>query len=152
MSGLLKKIFLYFFIIIAFLSCSSPKALEYQTYHNFAIKNLGFSKTTISLDLVYFNPNNFGMQLRNTDLDIFINGTLFGHSSSDTLIRIPRKDTFNLPVKFDVNMQSILHNAWNTLLGKEVVVKLTGKVRVGKANVFMSFPVNYESKETFSLF
>jgi hypothetical protein len=92
------------------------------------------------------------MQLRNTDLDIFINSKLFGHSTTDTLIDIPKKDTFSLPVKFDVNMQSLYQNALNTLLGKEVVVRVTGKVKIGKANVFMYFPINYESKETFSLF
>jgi hypothetical protein len=49
-------------------------------------------------------------------------------------------------------MQSIFKNAWNTLIGKEVLVRLAGKVKVGKANVFMNFPVNYESKERFSFF
>lgn len=92
------------------------------------------------------------MQLRNSDLDIFINGNLLGHSSMDTLIRIPRRDTFSIPVKFDVTMQNVFKNALNTLIGKEVLVRLSGKVRVGKANVFMSFPVNYETTETFSLF
>ncbi len=134
------------------LSCSSPKALEYKTYHNFSIQNLGFNNSTIAMDLEYYNPNNFGLQLRNTDLDIFINGNKFGHSSSDTLINIPRRNTFILPIKFDVDMQNIFKNALNTLLGKEVTVKLTGKLKVGKGNVFMSFPLNYESKETFSLF
>ena len=139
-------------VVFAFMSCSSPKALEYRTYHNFSIKSLGFDKTAVSLDLEYYNPNNYGMKLRNTDLDIFINGSLFGHSSTDTLIRIPRRDTFNIPIRFDVNMQSLFKNAWNTLLGKEVLVRLSGKVKVGKGNVFMNFPVNYESKERFSFF
>lgn len=137
---------------IAFVSCTTPKALEYRDYHDFSIEKLGYSNSTIKLDLVYFNPNNFRMQLRNTDLDIFINGKLFGHSTTDTLIQIPKKDTFSLPVKFDVNMQSLYQNALNTLLGKEVVVKVAGKIKIGKANVFMYFPINYESKETFSLF
>ena len=140
------------FIVVAFLSCSSPKALEYKSYHDFSIQSLGFNKTTINLSLEYFNPNNFGMQLKSTDLDIFVNGNLLGHSSLDTLIRIPGRDTFSIPVKFDVNMQSIFKNAWNTLIGKEVLVRLSGKVKVGKANVFMTLPVNYESKETFSFF
>ncbi|MDQ6844650.1 MAG: LEA type 2 family protein [Bacteroidota bacterium] len=139
-------------LAVLFMSCSSPKALEYKTYHNFSIKQLGFTNTAIALDLEYYNPNNFGLQLRNTDLDIFINGNKFGHSSLDTLIFIPRRNNFILPIKFDVDMQNIFKNAWNTLLGKEVVVRLTGKLKVGKANVFMSLPVNYESKETFSLF
>ncbi|MEO9144541.1 MAG: LEA type 2 family protein [Ginsengibacter sp.] len=140
------------FSVTVFLSCSSPKALEYQTYNNFAVERLGFNNSTVSLDLKYYNPNNYGMQLKNTDLDIFINGNLLGHSSSDTLIHIPRRDTFSIPVKFDVNMQNVFKNALNTLMGKEVLVRLSGKVRVGKANVFMSFPVNYEAKERFSLF
>lgn len=142
----------YFCIVVAFFSCSSPKALEYQTYHNFNIDNLGFNNSSISLDLEYYNPNNFGMQLKNTDLDIFVNGILLGHSYTDSLIRIPRRDTFNIPVKFNVDMQNVFKNAWNTLMGKEVLIKLSGKVRVGKANVFMSLPVDYESKQTFSLF
>jgi hypothetical protein len=139
-------------LVVAFMSCSSPKALEYQSYHDFAVERLGFRNSTIKVDLTYFNPNNFRMQLRNTDLDIFINGKLFGHSFSDSLIQIPKKDTFSLPVKFDVSMESLYQNALNTLLGKEVTVKVTGKIKIGKAKVFMYFPINYESKETFTLF
>lgn len=143
---------LFLFLIMSILSCSSPKELEYQSFHNFTVQKLGFNNSIVSLDIEYYNPNNFGMQLRNSDLDIFVDGSLLGHSTFDTLIRIPRRDTFTLPVKFDVNMQNIYKNAWSTLTGKEVTVKLTGKIKIGKANVFMSFPVNYETKETFSLF
>ena len=139
-------------LTMVIMSCSSPKALEYRTFSNFSIQKLGFNNTTIKLDLEYYNPNNYGMQLRNSDLDIFIDGNMLGHSTFDTLINIPRRNTFILPIKFDVDMQNIYKNAWSTLTGKEVVVKLTGKLRIGKANVFMSLPVNYESKETFSLF
>ena len=147
-----KNSWIYVFVIMAFLSCSSPKALEYKTFRNFSVEKLGFNNSTISLDLEYYNPNNYGLQLKSTDLDIFINGNLLGHSSLDTLIRIPRRDTFSIPVKFDIDMQNAFKNAWYTLTGKEVLVRLSGKVRVGKANVFMSFPVEYETKETFSLF
>ena len=142
----------FVFVSMAFLSCSSPKALEYKTYHNFSIESLGFNNSTMSLNLEYYNPNNFGMQLKNTDLDIFINGNLLGHSTTDTLINIPRRDTFLVPVKFNVDMRNAFKNAWNTLMGKEVLVRLSGKVRVGKGNVFMSFPINYETKQTFSMF
>ena len=147
-----KPRFLCIVLILTIISCSSPKALEYKTYHNFSIQRLGFNSSTIKLDLEYYNPNNYGMQLKNSDLDIFIDGTLLGHSSFDTLIRIPRRDTFILPIKFDVDMQNIFKNAWSTLTGKEVLVRLTGKLKIGKANVFMSLPVNYETKQTFSMF
>jgi LEA14-like dessication related protein len=146
------SLWIFVFVTMAFLSCSSPKALEYKTYHNFSVESLGFNNSTVSLNLEYYNPNNFGMQLKNTDLDIFINGNLLGHSTTDTLINIPRRDTFLVPVKFKVDMRNVFKNAWNTFLGKEVLVRLSGKVIVGKGNMFMSFPINYETKQTFSMF
>src|SRR5215212_9366489 len=121
----------YCIIALLFFGCSSPKELEYQDYKNFHLEKLGFTTSRVTLDLQYYNPNNFGLQLRRTDLDIFINNTFLGHSGSDTLINIPRRDTFLLPIKFDTDMKDILKNAWNTMTGNEVTVKVTGKVKVG---------------------
>lgn len=145
--------FLFLFSLSIFLcECSPPKDIEYHDYKNFHLEKMGFSASRMALDLQYYNPNNFGLQLRRTDLDIFINNNLVGHSSSDTLINIARRDTFLIPIKFDLDMKSAYKNAWNTLVGSEVTVKVTGKVKVGKANVFMSMPVNYEGKHKFSFF
>jgi LEA14-like dessication related protein len=141
-----------FLVVLIFTACSSPKELEYQDYKNFHLDKMGFTTSRVTLDLQYYNPNNFGLQLRRTDLDIFINNTFLGHSSSDTLINIPRRDTFLLPIKFDTDMKNIFKNAFNTAMGNEVTVKVTGKVKVGKANVFMSMPINYEGKHKFPLF
>ena len=145
-------LFLHTIFAFAILGCSSPKELEYQDYKNFRLEKLGFTTSRVTLDLQYYNPNNFGLQLRRTDLDIFINNTFLGHSASDTLINIPRRDTFLLPIQFDTDMKNVFKNAWNTMTGNEVTVKVTGKVKVGKANVFMSMPVNYEGKHKFPLF
>ena|SRR6266487_4590476 len=139
-------------ILLLCFSCSTPKFLEYRDYRNFEIEGLDFNNSHIKMDLEYFNPNNFGLQLKRTDLDIFLNNNFLGHSSSDSLINIPRKNSFILPIKFDVDMQNIIKNAWNTLACNEVTLKVTGSVKVGKANVFMSMPVNYEGKQKFSLF
>ncbi len=150
----MKKSFIFYYTALLAITfgCSSPKELEYQNYKNFHLEKLGFNASRVTLDLQYYNPNNFGLQLRRTDLDIFINNNYLGHSGSDTLINIPRRDTFLLPIKFDMDMKNVFKNAWNSLVGSEVLVKVTGKVKVGKANVFMSMPVNYEGKHKFSFF
>ena len=139
-------------IVLMMLGCSTPRELVYQDYKNFHLEKMGFTTSRVSLDLQYYNPNNFGLQLRRTDLDIYINNNFLGHSSHDTLINIARRDTFLLPIKFDTDMKNIFKNAFNTVMGNEVTVKVTGKVKVGKANVFMSFPINYEGKHKFPLF
>jgi len=146
-----KILYVYFFALINFY-CHAPKEFVYQDYKNFHIKKMGFNNSMVILDLQYFNPNNFGLQLKKTDLDIYIDNNFLGHSATDTLINIPRRDTFLLPIKFAVDMKNVFKNAFNALSGNEVTIKVTGKVKVGKANVFMSMPVNYEGKHKFSFF
>ena len=134
------------------LSCSAPRALEYKDFKNFSVEKLGFTTTRVKMELIYNNSNNFGLQLKRTDLDIYINNNFLGHTSLDTLINIPRRNDFTLPIKFDADMKNILKNIWNTILGNEVTLKVTGSLKVGKGNVFMSFPVNYEGKQKFGFF
>jgi len=126
--------------------------IEYKDYQHFSVQKLGFSSSRVTMDLLYFNPNNFGLQLSRSELDIFIDNTFLGHSTSDTLIQIPRHSDFVIPIRFDADMKNVFKNAWNTLFDKEVLVSVTGHVKVVKANVFMSMPVNYEGKQKFSFF
>ena len=146
-----KYALIWFFGIAALMSCSSPKALEYVSFKDLSVSQLGFNKSTIGVVVEVHNPNNYGLQLKNTDMNIFIDGNLLGHSKTDSLITIKRNSNFFVPLKFDLDMQNAFKNAFNTLLGKEVVVKCTGKLKVGKGNVFISFPINFETKQTFSL-
>ena len=106
----------------------------------------------MKVDVIYYNPNNFGLQLRYTDLDIFIDGNYLGHSSQDYQITIQRLSEFILPLQINLDMQNLLKNVLPTLLGKEVTVKITGKVKLGKANVYKTFAVNYEAKQRFAVF
>ncbi len=101
---------------------------------------------------MYFNPNNYGLQLKRTDLDIYINDVLLGHTSQEYQITIPRKEEFSIPIHIDVDMQNLLRNSISVMSKKQVMVKLIGSVKVGKANVFISFPVNFQETETFTLF
>ncbi len=141
-----------FFIFALWTSCQAPKELVYRDFKNLKVEKLGFGSSTLNLDLIYYNPNNFGLQLRNTDLDIFIDNNYLGHSAQDFQINIPRWAEFTLPLQIQVDMQNALKNALPTLFGKEVLVKVTGRVKLGKANVYKSFEVNYESIQRFSAF
>ncbi len=132
--------------------CSPPKALEYREFKNLSIEKLGFASSAVKMDLVYFNPNNYGLQLKRTDLDVYINNVYVGRTSQEYQVTIPRKEVFSIPIQIDVDMKNLLKNGLTLLFNKEVMVKLTGSVKVGKANVFISFPVNYEEKQVFTLF
>jgi len=142
-----------FLILLLFTSsCQAPKELVYRDFKNLKVEKLGFGSSTLNLDLIYYNPNNFGLQLRNTDLDIFIDNNYLGHSSQDFQVNIPRLAEFTLPLQIEVDMKNALKNALPSLFGKEVIVKVIGTIKLGKANVYKSFEVNYESLQRFSTF
>jgi LEA14-like dessication related protein len=133
-------------------SCSAPKALEYRSFKNVTTEKLSFSASTLKMDLVYYNPNNFGMQLTSTDLDVFINNMYLGKTSQQYQVTVPKREEFLLPIKIDVDMKNLLKNGLTTLLTSEVRVKLTGTITVGKLNVFKTFRVNYEGTHRLELF
>lgn len=151
-----KKLYpiLFFTIVFAFFltSCHEPKALEFKEFKNLTLDKLSFAGAAMNVDLVYYNPNNFGLQLSRTDLDIFIDSTFLGHSSQDIQVAIPKRDNFTIPLKLDLDVKNLLKNGLTSFLNKSVSVKVVGSVKVGKAGIYKSFPVDYTSIQNFSMF
>ena len=151
-----SKLTLYSNIILAIIfftsSCQAPKELVYRDFKNLKVEKVGFAATTLKVDLIYYNPNNFGLQLKYTDLDIYVDNNYLGHSSQDYQITIQKLSEFTMPLAIEVDMKNLLKNALPTLLGKEVMVRITGTVKLGKANVYKTFPVSYEGLQRFSAF
>ena len=141
------------FVIVFFTSsCQAPKELVYRDFKNLKVEKVGFAATTLKVDLIYYNPNNFGLQLKYTDLDIYVDNNFLGHSSQDYQISILKLSEFTMPLAIEVDMKNLLKNALPTMLGKEVMIKVTGTVKLGKANVYKSFPVSYEGMQKITVF
>ncbi len=140
-------------VIILFLSsCHAPKDLVFKEFKNLKLDQMNFSGAILNVDLVYYNPNNFGLSLSRTDLDIFVDSTFLGHSTQDIQVAIPKRNNFTVPLKINLDMKNILKNGLTSLVNKQVSVKVLGSVKVGKAGIYKSFPVNYTTVQTFSMF
>ncbi len=146
------KSILYLLLIFMVVSCSKPQGFDYRDIRNFKVEKLGFEKSTISMDLIYYNPNNFGVQLRKVDCDVYIDEKYLGKYQLDTLMSIPKKAEFVLPSRMEVDMKNIFKNTFSVLFGKEVLVKVKGTTRVGKGSIFLNVPVNYEGRHKFEVF
>ena len=127
--------------------CSKPKEPEYLAFENLQIRKVGISESIVGADLKYYNPNGFNLQLKKADLDLYINDRFVGHSVLDTLIEIPAKDTFYVPISFSLNLGDLFKNALQLLLNPEVKLRIEGKARVGKSGFYRNVPVSYEGKE-----
>ncbi|MCU0386194.1 MAG: LEA type 2 family protein [Flavihumibacter sp.] len=138
------------FLLLSFLSitgCRQPEIPEYQALENFSLGKIGMKETVVSADLKYYNPNNYELQFRRADLEIAINDRPVGNTVLDTLIRIPKKDTFYVPVQMKVNMKQLLGNALTLLMNDELDIKVNGTIRMGRSGFFMNIPVNYQGKQ-----
>ncbi|MEO7445997.1 MAG: LEA type 2 family protein, partial [Ferruginibacter sp.] len=138
--------------LILLTSCQEPKDLVFKDFQNLSVQQLGFAGAKLKVDLIYYNPNNFGLQLSRTDLDIFVDSTLLGHSIQDIQLNIPGRDNFTIPLSIDLDMKNLFRNGLAAAFNKEVNVRLLGKVKVGKAGVYKTFNVDYSTIQKFSFF
>jgi LEA14-like dessication related protein len=146
------RIFLLFCFIIIIAACNKPQSFEYRGMQNFKIDSIGLVNSKISLDLVYFNPNNFGVDLRNVSCDVYVNNNYLGKYVLDTLMHIPKRSEFAIPSSMHVDMKNVFKNAFGALLSKQVLVELRGSTKVGKSGIFITVPFDYSAMETFSMF
>ncbi|WP_158559218.1 LEA type 2 family protein [Deminuibacter soli] len=133
-------------------SCKKPQGFEYRDTKNFRIDKLGFDRSSLMMDLVYFNPNSFGVNLKHIDCDIYVNHVYLGKYALDTVMHIDRQSEFVLPSKMEVDMKNVFKNALNVLLNPEVLVEVKGSTRLGKAGIFINVPFDYSGKQKVAFF
>jgi LEA14-like dessication related protein len=133
-------------------SCEKTKDIQFVRVAGIDLDEIGMSKSIVRMTLAYYNPNNFRLQLKDANFDLFIDDTEVGHSMQDTTIAIPARDTFYFPVKLEVNMGNVFKNALSAFSNKEVTIKATGNCKVGKGGIFLPFPIKCETKQALNFF
>ena len=141
-------------LILFFLmgSCGKPKSIQYLDVQNFNVVSMGLSSSVISADVKFFNPNNFRMKLKRAEMDISVNDKYIGKSTLDTLMEIPKNDSFFIPVQVNVDLKTLISNSLGSLFSQEVDLKMEGKARLGKGIFYFNFPFSYQGKQKFKLF
>jgi LEA14-like dessication related protein len=142
----------FLLVTVVLFSCCSPKALEYRNVSGFSISKVGLTSSTVNMNIIYYNPNHFSMQLKKTDLDIFIDSNYVGHTTQQAQVTIPSESEFTIPLIVDVNMATVFQNALAAILVKSIKVKVSGNIRAGKAHIYKNFPIQYEGIQPFSFF
>ncbi len=147
-----NQLFGLLIICIAVLSCNTFKIPEYKEFRNLSFENMGFSESTIKMELVYNNPNRFGFQVRRTEADVYVDDVYLGKAISDTLIKVDRKSDFAIPIYIKTDMKNVFKNAWSAFTNKTVLVRATGTITAGVAGIYKTIPLVYEGRHEATLF
>lgn len=126
-------------------SCANPKDLVYQDVKNFRVNSISLNPD-IGMDVQFYNPNKFGMTMKDADVNLYINGELVGHATLEDSYKVQGLDTFLLPVNLKANLENILSNSIALMANKKVDVELKGSIKAGKG-AFINIPINYKGKQ-----
>ena len=133
---------------LSVVGCKAPKELVYLDMQHVNLSFNGVTGPELAMDVKLFNPNHYGINVKDADIDVFVNdahiGKMFVISGN---YKIPGIDTFLLPIHADVDWKNVLPNAVKLLFNNSIDLKVKGKIRAGKHGIYIGVPVNYSGKQ-----
>ncbi len=141
---LILPILIIFSIIFSSCGTNNVKEPEYRDIRNIRLISLGPLQSTAAVDLVYYNPNKFGVQVITARGDIYIDSSYFGQFELDEKVQVKKRSEFILPATVKVDMISVIKNQRELYKKKEALVKIQGTAMVKKSGFSKEIPINYE--------
>jgi len=134
-------------IILITASCHSTyKSLEYRDIKNVKMGQLGIKQSSLDFSLIVFNPNKYDIEIKNADLDIYIDGAYLGKINQELKVTASGMTESPLPFSIDLSMKNLLKNTLTTLFHDEIEVKAVGKLKAGRHGLYKTIEVNYAAK------
>lgn len=135
-------------IVLSSCGTNNVKEPEYRDIRNIRLINLGPLQSTAGVDLIYYNPNKFGVQLETARGDIYLDSSYFGKFELDEKVQVRKRSEFILPATVKVDMISAIKNQKELLKKKEALVTVKGTAMVKKAGFLKEIPISYQHLES----
>jgi LEA14-like dessication related protein len=143
----MKISFRLLFLVIVFFSCGKMEEPQFKRFENFKIKSLGLKETVVGFNVTLYNPNGFGVTVKESAVDVYLDSVFVGNFIQTQQIAVKSGADFSIPLEGKVPISRALGMNLPGLIGKEVLVKADGSVKVGKAGVFITKEFNYEGRQ-----
>ena len=127
-------------------SCQSGniRQPEYREIQNVHIEDVGLLQTTAGFDMVYYNPNDFGVQLTNARGDIYIDNMYFGKFGIKDKVSVGKRREFIVPALIKMDNISAIKNHKEIFQKKQAMIRIEGFATVRKAGFNKEVPIKYE--------
>ena len=136
--------------IFCMAGCAKPKNFDYLGFQNVRVLKWGIQETVVGMDVQFYNPNS-ALQLKSAEVDVAINNKYLGRTVIDSLIQIPQKDTFIIPMTMKMETVNAVSGIIQSISDTTVLVKLDGKATVGRSGIFFNYPIKYEGNQKIKL-
>lgn len=146
------KLLLSILFIFVLVGCGKVKDPEFRRVDNFRLKNFGLQDAVVAFDVTYYNPNNFGVGVKEAQADIYVDSVYLGRFVQDSTISVKKNGEFSIPLSGTVSLQTVLKMNLREISQRPVLLQADGNVKVGKAGIFVSKPFKYQGRHTFEDF
>ena len=134
--------------LVVLSSCTNNiRQPEYRDIRNIHVIELGPIQSTAGVDLIYYNPNSFGVQVATAMGDIYVDSSYFGRFELSDKVQVKKKSEFTLPTLVKIDMISAIKNQRDLLKKQEALVRIEGTATVKKAGISREVPIKYESMQ-----
>lgn len=132
--------------VVLFGSCKSDniREPEYREIQNVRIMDVGLLQTTAGLDLVYYNPNDFGVTLSQARGDVYIDNMYFGRFGIIDKVSVSKRQEFIIPAVLKMDNISAVKNHREIFKKKQALIRIEGFATVRKAGFNKEVPIKYE--------
>ena len=144
--GVMKAFYLTSALIslIALSSCKKIEAPQFKNVEGFKIKSLGLKETKVGFNVTFYNPNDFGIHVKEAVSDIYIDSVYAGKFVQDEEVDVSKNSNFSIPLTGSIPLAVALKLDLTQLVNKDLLFKANGSVKIGKAGVFITKPFNYQ--------
>ena len=94
--------------------------------------------------MVYYNPNDFGVQLTNARGDIYIDNMYFGRFGIKDKVSVGKHKEFVVPALIKMDNISAIKNHREIFQKKQAMIRIEGFATVRKAGFNKEVPIKYE--------
>ncbi|AZQ43294.1 LEA type 2 family protein [Nonlabens ponticola] len=142
---------LYIIIALLFLTaCDNPyEDITFVEIKNVRLTNISKNKVDLVADCILYNPNSVGLELREADFDVFLNGKKAAKVLQEKDALMPAKEEFTFPITASIDPEELYGKkasglfdiAIQVLANEEVAVKYEGTLKAGKGSFNFLVPV-----------
>ena len=135
-------------LLLLLAACKVPQALQYSSIGNIQVQSINMKNTDGVVEISFYNPNNFAVQLNQVEAMLSISNQVTGKAQMDTLIEMPGLANSTLPVRIQLDNQLLLGQSMQLLLGGSIPYQIEGFAMAGKKKPRWKIPFSQRGEFT----
>lgn len=148
--GTMRRLAFYMLLLVfattLLLGCGKVEEPQFKQLENFEVKKMGLQNAVVGFDATFFNPNRFGLNVKEAAFDIYVDSFYLGKFTQPKDVAVTSASNFSIPLEGTLTWQQILKSQWKDLVGKDVFLKAKGLVKLGKGGVFITKNIAYQGR------